>query len=128
MTKNAIMGIQGEPTSGVKARIEPCPPPAAARATSSACSFSLSASIPPTARTAQTASTITIPIFRTNWKRSMTRTPHRPERVEIMAVISIIPKTMSNAGTLSIPKTIPRIFTMARLTQPMTMQLTGRPR
>ena len=84
--------------------------------------------MPPTARTAQAASTITIPIFSTNWKRSMTRTPQSPDRVEIMAVISMIPKTMSRASTLVIPKIMIRILTMARLTQPITMQLMGSPR
>ena len=122
-----IIGIQAEPTSGVKDRIEP-PPPPAARATSRAWSFSFRASIPPTALTAHTARTITMPIFSANWKRSITRTPHSPESVEMSAVTSIIPKTTARACALVTPKIMTRIFTMARLTQPMMIRLMGRPR
>ena len=61
-----IIGIQGEPTSGMNERMEPCSPVAAALAASKASSFVFSAPIPPTALTANTASTMTMPIFRTN--------------------------------------------------------------
>src|SRR5437879_13904245 len=49
------------------------------------------ASIPPTACTATTASTITMPILITNWNRSVTSTPHNPESVEIADVRAIMP-------------------------------------
>ena len=54
-------------------------------------------SMPPTARTAKTASTVTMPILMTNWKRSVTSTPHKPERVEMNDVSAIIPMTMARA-------------------------------
>jgi len=114
--------------SGTKDRIEPPPPPWAARARSRAWSFSFRASIPPTALTAHTASTITIPILSANWKRSITRTPRSPESVETKAVTTIMPKTSASACTLVTPKIIIKIFTMARLTQPMMMKLIGSPR
>ncbi len=55
------------------------------------------ASMPPTARTANTASTMTMPILMTNWKRSVTSTPHNPERVEMNEVRAIMPMTMARA-------------------------------
>ena len=53
------------------------------RVGSTAASFIFIASMPPTALTAYTASTITIPILMTNWNTSVTSTPHSPDRVEI---------------------------------------------
>lgn len=58
----------------------------------------------------------------------MTRTPHSPERVEMKAVTSIIPKTRRSASAFVTPKIVERIFTMARLTQPMITRLMGTPR
>src|SRR6266550_6063113 len=57
-------------------------------------SLTFMASMPPTARTATTASTITIPILITNWNRSVTSTPQSPESVEIADVRAISPSTM----------------------------------
>ena len=134
-TRNEMTGIHREPISGVNARIDPAPPFAAL----SAPSFVMSASMPPTARTAKYASTITMPIFSTNWNRSVTSTPHRPASVEMNAVMNIRTNTMPSASILPL-KTIPihvnpvklkivmRILTIARLPQPRMMQLIGRPR
>ena len=38
-----------------------------------------------------------MPILSTNWKRSVTSTPHSPERVEIIAVRSMMPRTIKRA-------------------------------
>ncbi len=84
--------------------------------------------MPPTALTANTARMMTIDILMTNWNMSVTRTPHRPESVEIAEVRAIIPSTMTSASTLVMPKISWRIFTIARLTQPRMMQLIGMPR
>src|SRR5207244_1193583 len=47
-----------------------------------AMSFVFIASIPPTARTANTARMITMLILTTNWNTSVTSTPHNPDSVE----------------------------------------------
>src|SRR5207247_9009575 len=75
-TKSVIAGIHAESVDGKKSRREPAPAVA-----SSAATFILSAASPPTPRTAKYASATTMPIFRTNWNRSVTRTPQRPEIV-----------------------------------------------
>ena len=59
---DGIAGIQAESISGKKARRDPACPVAASRAVI----FALSASIPPTAFTASTASKMTIPILSAN--------------------------------------------------------------
>ena len=71
-----------------------------------------------------------MPILRTNWNRSVTSTPQRPERVEISAVTPMMANTTIRALSLvvSTGKIIIRIFTMARFTQPRMMQLMGSPR
>ena len=79
-----------------------------------------------------------MPIFSTNWMRSVTSTPHSPDSTEMEAVSSMMPNTTSRAATFGswMPerregqpgKITVRIFTMARLTQPRMMQLMGRPR
>ncbi len=84
--------------------------------------------MPPTARTANTASTITMPILTTNWNRSVTSTPHSPESVEMNEVSAIIPITIARASSLVTPRISIRIFTMAWFTQPRMMQLMGMPR
>src|SRR5713226_8906853 len=81
-TKKVIIGIQADWRSGTKLRIDPCEP----RTRSSASSFIFIAPMPPTAWTATTARTVTIVILITNWKRSVTRTPQRPDMVEITEV------------------------------------------
>ena len=93
-----------------------------------ATSFVFISSIPPTAFTANTARMITIDILMTNWNMSVTRTPHRPESVEIADVSAIIPSTMTSASNLPMPKINCRIFTIARFTHPRMMQLIGIPR
>src|SRR5436190_16129501 len=65
-TRKVIMGIQAELRSGTKLNADPTGPPATALARSTAPSFCFSSSMPPTACTANTASTMTIDIFRTN--------------------------------------------------------------
>ena len=86
------------------------------------------ASIPPTACTATTANTITMPILMTNWNRSVTSTPHSPESVEIADVRTIMPTTIHSASSFETPNTSCRIFAIARLTQPRMMQLVSKPR
>ncbi len=86
------------------------------------------ASIPPTARTAWTPSTMTIVIFTANWKRSVTSTPHRPESVEMNDVRAIMPMTIQRAWSFETPSTSTRILTIARLTQPRMMQFISTPR
>src|SRR6266498_3394195 len=76
-TKNAIIGIHAEPTAGTMLNASPRP---------AATSFVFIASMPPTAFTANTARMITIDILMTNWNRSVTSTPQRPESVEIADV------------------------------------------
>jgi len=121
------MGIQAELRSGTKLRIEP-PCPAVPRAWSSSCNLAIMPSRPPSTETAATASTTTMVILITNWNRSVTSTPHKPARVEMNEVRAIIPSTMASAVTLSTPSTSIRILTIARFTQPRTMQLIGIPR
>ena len=118
-TKKAIIGIHAEPTAGTMLNASPRP---------AATSFAFIASMPPTAFTANTARMITIDILMTNWNRSVTSTPQRPESVEIADVSAIMPSTMTSASTLVMPKISSRIFTIARLTQPRMMQLIGMPR
>ena len=60
--------------------------------------------MPPTALTANTARMMTIDILMTNWNMSVTRTPHRPESVEIAEVSAIIPSTMTSASNLLMAK------------------------
>ena len=84
--------------------------------------------MPPTACTATTASTITMPILITNWNRSVTSTPHRPESVEMADVRTISPTTIHSASPFEMVKTSCRIFAIARLTQPRMMQLMSSPR
>ena len=48
--------------------------------------------------------------------------------VEIAEVRTINPSTMSSASNFPTLKSSPRIFTIARLTQPRMMQLMGMPR
>ena len=91
-------------------------------------SFAFMASMPPTARTAANPKTITIPILTTNWNRSVTKTPQSPESAEMKEVRAMIPTTTQSASALEIPSTIPRIFTMARFTQPRMMQFITTPR
>ncbi len=93
-----------------------------------AASLTFMASIPPTACTATTAKTITIPILITNWNRSVTSTPHSPESVEIADVRTISPTTIHRASPFETPNTSWRIFAIARLTQPRMMQLMSRPK
>ena len=69
-----------------------------------------------------------MPILITNWNRSVTSTPHRPESVEMADVRTISPTTIHNASSFEMPKTSCRIFAIARLTQPRMMQLMSRPR
>ena len=118
-TRNVIIGIHAEFRSGIRLRASPRPLDT---------SFSFMASMPPTARTANTASTITIPILITNCTMSVTSTPHSPDSVEIADVSAISPSTMSSASNLPIPKISPRIFTIARLTQPRMIQFMMMPR
>ena len=69
-----------------------------------------------------------MPILRTNWKRSVTKTPHNPESVEMEAVTIMIPMAIPNAWIFVTPKTSIRTLTMARFTQPMMIRLMGSPR
>ena len=114
-----IIGIHAEFMSGMKFKTSLRPP---------AMSFVFIASMPPTARTANTARMITMLILTTNWKTSVTSTPHSPDSVEIADVRKIIPSTITSASNFPIPKISCRIFTMARLTQPRMMQLIRMPR
>src|ERR1043166_6232787 len=81
-TRNVIIGIHAELRSGMRFRASPRPLDT---------SLSFIASMPPTAWTANTASTMTIPILITNCTMSVTSTPHRPDRVEMNAVGGISP-------------------------------------
>ena len=71
---------------------------------------------------------MTMPILMTNWNRSVTSTPHSPERVEISDVMAIMPSTIPSAWSFVTPRISIRILTIARLTQPRMMQLMGMPR
>jgi hypothetical protein len=84
--------------------------------------------MPPTARTANTASTITMPILTANWNRSVTSTPQSPESVEINDVSAIKAITIARASSLVIPRISIRMSTIALFTQPRMMQLMGMPR
>src|SRR6267378_4870775 len=118
-TRNVIIGIHTEFKSGTRFSASPRP---------LEISFSFSMPIPPTAFTANTASTITMPILITNCTTSVTSTPQRPDNVEMNEVSAMRPSTMRSASPLPTPKIRPRIFTIARLTQPRMMQLTITPR
>src|SRR5947208_11143604 len=65
-TANVIIGIQTDPTSGMKLNADPLPPLCNPLAASIAANFIFIASIPPTACTATTASTMTMVILMTN--------------------------------------------------------------
>src|SRR6266513_2417534 len=118
-TRNVIIGIHAESRSGTRLSASPRPLDT---------SFSFIASMPPTALTANTASTITIPILITNCTTSVTRTPQSPDNVEMNDVNTINPRTIASASSFPMPKISPRIFTIARLTQPRMMQLMMTPR
>jgi len=108
------MGSEAECRLGVNERIDPGVP----RAASTARTCSSSAAVPPDRTTANTASTITMPIIRTNWKKSVQSTPHRPDNEAIAAVRNMIPRVIARASTLPTPSVSRRILTTARLTQP----------
>ena len=84
--------------------------------------------MPPTPRTAKTASAITIAILTKNWKTSVTSTPHNPDMVEMNDVSAINPMTIASACTFVMPSVSIAILTIARFTQPRMMQLIGMPR
>src|SRR5947209_1804620 len=123
-TKNVRKGIHVECRSGRNDKTEPVE----CLFCSTRTSDDLSEESPPDASTAKTASRITIPIFRTNWKRSVHNTPQSPESVEIDAVITIRPSAMPSASIFETPRTSIMILTIARLTHPMMIRLIGRPR
>src|SRR6267143_1195141 len=123
-TKNVTKGIHVECKSGRNDKTDPVE----CLFCSTTARELLSEDNPPAAPTAKTASRITIPIFKTNWKRSVQSTPHNPESVEIEAVITIRPSAMPSASIFDTPRTSIMIFTIARLTQPMMIRLMGRPR
>src|SRR5213592_3780417 len=79
-----------------------------------AASLTRIASIPPTACTATTASTITMPILITNWNRSVTSTPHNPESVEIADVRAIMPTTIHSASPFDTPKILQLVFGVSK--------------
>src|SRR6266550_6421805 len=118
-TRNVIIGIHAESRLGTRLSASPRPLDT---------SFSFIASMPPTACTANTARTITIPILITNCTMSVTSTPQSPESVEMNDVSAISPSTISSASNFPTPKHRPRILTIARLTQPRMMQLIMMPR
>src|SRR6267154_1661768 len=113
-TRNVIIGIHTEFRLGTRFNASPRPLDT---------SFSFITSMPPTAFTANTASTITMPILITNCTMSVTSTPQSPDKVEMNDVRAIKPRTMRSAWFRSTPNIRPRIFTIARLTQPRMMQL-----
>src|SRR5579884_2974037 len=121
-TRNVVIGIQLASPDGTKARIEP--PPLATCFASTPASPALSAAIPPTAATAATASTIAIDIFTMNCRKSVTRTDQNPPIVTYSAVSTRHTYSAGSVGTCSVSE---RIFTMARLTQPMMIVLTSTP-
>src|SRR5206468_5244070 len=118
-TRNVIIGIHTEFKAGTRFNASPRP---------LEISFSYIMSMRPTAFTANTASTITMPILITNCTMSVTSTPQSPAKADTKDVRAIRPRTMRSAWFLSIPNIRPRIFTIARLTQPRLMQLTITPR
>jgi hypothetical protein len=85
------MGIQAEFEGRERSSTRTGLPPQAARARSSSCSRASKPSMPPTAPTANTASTITMPMAMANCTKSVTRTPQRPDSVEISEVTAIMP-------------------------------------
>ena len=91
-------------------------------------SFAFIASMPPTACTAATPSTITIVILTANWNRSVTSTPQSPESVETNDVSAMIAITSQSASSFVNPSTSIRIFTIARFTHPRMMQFITTPR
>ncbi len=110
--------------AGTKSRM--LPPSLAA---SMALSLATIPPMPPAALTESYASTMTMPIFNTNWNRSVTSTPQRPDSVLMPAVRRMMQNTRPRAWSLSrAGKITIRILTMARLTQPRMMQLMGSPR
>ncbi len=118
-TRKVIIGIHAECRSGTRLSASPRP---------LVTNWAFIAAMPPTAFTAKTANAMTIPILMTNCTMSVTSTPHRPDSVEIADVRAIRASTTASASSLVIPKISPRIFTIARLTQPRMMQLTKMPR
>src|ERR1051325_7403642 len=90
-----------------------------------AASFVLSASMPPTARTENTARTITAVILITNCTRSVHKTAHMPAATEYATVMT---KQMPTAAYGFTPSEIVRILIIARVTQPRMIRLTPTPR
>src|SRR5206468_10652487 len=88
-TRKVSIGIHAEVMSGTKLSTSLRPP---------STTFVFMASIPPTARTTNTARMITMLILTTNWNMSVTSTPHRPDSVEIADVSAIIPSTITSAS------------------------------
>ena len=80
--------------------------------------------MPPTAATATTASTTAIVIFTMNCRKSVTSTDQKPPIVTYSAVSARHTYSAGSVGTCSVSV---RIFTIARLTQPMMIVLTSTP-
>ncbi len=108
--------------------MEPWPPPAAARAVSIAASFALRTL--DTARRPHGEKRQHDGHAHHDGELEQVGDEHAPQAREgrDIEVSAVIPKTMRRACSLVMPKIIMRIFTIARLTQPMMMQLMGTPR
>ena len=75
--------------------------PAAWAACSTTCKRSLNACMPPIFATATQASTMTIPIFRMNWNRSVTSTPQSPPMEVYIPVNGIRIRTQMRSAVCS---------------------------
>ena len=74
------------------------------------------------------ASTIVPVMASTNWKASVTATPHIPETAEYAAVTTSDRATYSMTCRFGIPNMPSRIEAMARFTQPQITQFMKTPR